>query len=344
MKHSQTVNPILPVFILLFAAWLRPAAAWAVAIERGQAGPVTAGAQPLEMAPAEVPVTVALKPLNPNPKAGQPLEVEIRTTVDAGVYVAGPVYPQPWGDWAVVDRKSEAPETKGRRQVRTDKLSLLTYLDGRVEVPSLKVPFRLPDGRTGEYRSAPLALTVQPASAPADNPAGWLRDLKPPVGFFPWLRALLALLALAAAAAAIWWYARKKKWVGPLLPPAPPRPPAEVARERLAALRAANYVAAGESKIYYSELSDILRRYLEGRFAVEALDRTTQELSRALKASSVSRQDAVVVRDVLEHSDMAKFAKARPTEAEADADWQTVSDWVERTAPRPEAASGEVKA
>ena len=44
-----------------------------------------------------------------------------------------------------------------------------------------------------------------------------------------------------------------------------------------------NLLKQGLYKEYYSRLSDILREYLEERFEYSAMDRTTQEISRALK-------------------------------------------------------------
>jgi len=323
---------ILLIILVLPLEALGPLSAQAVAIERGQAAPMTATAQ--AGLPAEPPVTLAVIPLAKEFKAGAPVEVEVRMAAKLGATLEGPLYPQPLGDWAVESVQRETVAEQGGLKVRADRLVLLTYLDGQVEVPSLTVRFRLPNGQAGEVRSAPVTLTVQPATPPAGDPAGLLRDLKKPLGLFPLGQVLLLALLAAAVVGGAWWYARKRKWIGPLVPPAPPRPPEEMARERLAALRASGWLAAGDSKAYYSELSDILRRYLEARFGVAALDRTTQELIRELKKSGTQRQDLGVVRDVLDHSDLAKFAKAHLGEKEADAAWQAVSEWVERTSPR----------
>lgn len=302
----------------------------ALQIERGATATGSTATAASAPAPGEVPVELSLRPAGP-PTSGTPWTVEAEVRIAPGASAEGPEIPQPLGDWAVMDVVRGETALRDGRQVRTDRLTLLTFLDGDREVPSLVMRFRLPDGRAGEYRSAPLAVKV------AAGDAGTLRDLKPPVGFFPWLLLLLTLAGLAALAGGGVWFARRKKWLGPLVPPPPPVPPEVSARQRLEVLRDSGLLAAGEVKAFYSELSDILRRYLEGRFGVTALDRTTQELMRELRTAGVARTDQAAVRTVLDHADLAKFAKFRPEVRAGEGDWTAVLDLVLSTTSAPAA-------
>lgn len=300
------------------------APASALQVKRGTAdtGPATsADAVP-------VPVELSLRPVG-QPTSGTPWTVEAEVRIDPGASAEGPEVPQPLGDWAVMNVVRGETEVRNGRRVRIDRLTLMTFLDGDREVPPLVIRFRLADGRAGEYRSAPLIVKV------AAGKTGDLRDLKAPVGFFPWVPVLLALAGLSVLAGGGVWFARRKKWLGPLAPPPPPLPPEIEARRRLEALRDSGWLLSGELKAYYSDLSDILRRYLEARFGVTALDRTTQELMRELKAAEVARADQAAVRTVLDHADLAKFAKFRPEPREGEQDWTTVADLVTRTTPAP---------
>ncbi len=290
------------------------------------------------------PVAVEIAMVTPKPQAGRPVEIAVRTRAQAGVTLSGPAYPQPLGEWVIL--KAAQGKTKNQRGTRTreDRLTLLTYSQGDVPVPSLTARFRSADGQTGEYRSAPLPVQVQPPPVPGANLPKFLHDLKRPVGFFPlWLVVVGALLLGAGLAGGLWYFRRKQR-LAEGQESRPSLPPDVLARQRLETLRARNYPASGEFKIFYSELSDILRRYVEGRFRVQAMDRTTLELMRNLKSTDLQRPESAVLREVLERSDMVKFAKFRPGEKEADLDWRSADDWIVRTTPVPAVPGNETSA
>jgi hypothetical protein len=90
------------------------------------------------------------------------------------------------------------------------------------------------------------------------------------------------------------------------------RPPEDLAREALAELAASGLAESGEVKLFYVRLSDILRRYIEGKFGIPALDRTTTELLPEVRRSPALGRFAPEIRDFFEDCDLAKFAKYVP--------------------------------
>jgi len=121
-----------------------------------------------------------------------------------------------------------------------------------------------------------------------------------------WLPAGLVLLALAAAVI-IW---RKRKGREKEIEPTRPKLPADfVALKELGALDNAGFLDAGEFKRYYTELTEIMRRYLEDRFDIDAMDRTTDEILDIIAAAGecVNR-----LEELLRESDLVKFAKFSP--------------------------------
>ena len=64
----------------------------------------------------------------------------------------------------------------------------------------------------------------------------------------------------------------------------------------------------GEVKEYQSELTFIIREYLEKRFHVNALEMTTDEIMRAVP-EEVNPDN---LKNILQIADMVKFAKANP--------------------------------
>jgi hypothetical protein len=95
--------------------------------------------------------------------------------------------------------------------------------------------------------------------------------------------------------------------LGPL-----PRPPHEIALEELAALSGAGMLERAEVKEYHIEASDILRRYVEARFRVDALEMTTREVLAGLETAGSEPRFREGLRAFLDQCDLVKFAKVRP--------------------------------
>lgn len=72
-------------------------------------------------------------------------------------------------------------------------------------------------------------------------------------------------------------------------------------------------------KLYYVELTDLLRTYVEKRFRVMALEQTTFQLMKNLKSSGIATDARLIIQNILESADLVKFAKAIPTEYDNEA-------------------------
>ena len=125
----------------------------------------------------------------------------------------------------------------------------------------------------------------------------------------------LAALALLAAA----FFALRKFLSTPrtILHRPPPVPPHEIALNALADLRSKGWIEALKTEPFYVELSAIVRRYLEARFALRAPERTTEEFIRdALSSRALSDAHRDLVAGFLEQSDLVKFARHAPGQAD----------------------------
>jgi len=72
----------------------------------------------------------------------------------------------------------------------------------------------------------------------------------------------------------------------------------------------------GQHKAYQSRLTDLVRGYIEERYQVPALERTTDELMHELRVSPLSNDHQVLLGNMLHAADMVKFAKALPSPQE----------------------------
>lgn len=89
-------------------------------------------------------------------------------------------------------------------------------------------------------------------------------------------------------------------------------PPHEIAMNKLLALEKEELWKKGEVKQYQSELTHIVREYIENRYHVPALESTTTEILMLLKQHQLPQDLERKISDMLNVADLVKFAKAQP--------------------------------
>lgn len=72
----------------------------------------------------------------------------------------------------------------------------------------------------------------------------------------------------------------------------------------------------GFVKQYHSEVTEIIRRYIERRFGVMALEMTTGEVMHNVKQTAMSVEVQETLFKFLSDADLVKFAKYQPTPEE----------------------------
>lgn len=153
------------------------------------------------------------------------------------------------------------------------------------------------------------AATPAPAPTPAATPLPDLdlRDIAPPVEFFPypwWQVALAAVLALALLSLLVYFAWRILSRPRPSAPPLLPR---ASALQALEALRAS--LATAEPRTFSFQVSEVLRRYVEGAYGIHALEQTTPEFLAAIAAAKTfTPEQRVTLAQFCHASDRAKFA------------------------------------
>jgi hypothetical protein len=70
---------------------------------------------------------------------------------------------------------------------------------------------------------------------------------------------------------------------------------------------------------FYVELADLVRRYVSLQFRIQTLEQTTTELVQGLRqAESLAAEHQNFLSDFFAQADLVKFARVRPTLAEAE--------------------------
>ncbi len=116
-----------------------------------------------------------------------------------------------------------------------------------------------------------------------------------------------------------------------------------IALRRLEAIRNANYLADGDFKNYYSELSECVREYMENRFQIRALEMTTEEFLNYLSTNRrLQLEYQMILKDFLNSSDLVKFAKHLPVREEADRALAIIHQLIEATKEVPNLETAQI--
>ena len=190
---------------------------------------------------------------------------------------------------------------------------LRLYEVGAHPIPAFPVHFIGATGDTLLRTTGELEIEVLSVREEGDEA---LRDITAPLrvpGGIPlWLAGMLAALAVAVLVAAILWLLDRRKGETEAPPPVPVDYAAEFVR-----IAGLGLVDRGELKTYYSLLSENLRRFLDERLGLQAMELTTAELERALYRAELERPIVGDVSDFLRGADLVKFARFVPATEEA---------------------------
>jgi hypothetical protein len=136
----------------------------------------------------------------------------------------------------------------------------------------------------------------------------------------------LILAILAIIGFWIYWFVIKKRKETEDAPTYRTLPPFEEAILRLNELDEKLLWQNNKVKEYYSELTEIVRGYIERELKVPALENTTDEVLAMIKdfknADSIetSKETIKKLKDLLQEADLVKFAKSKPLAIEIEDD------------------------
>lgn len=209
--------------------------------------------------------------------------------------------------------KIDTVESGNKRTINLD-VPLQAFDSGYYELPRFVYAFG-----TDSVTSNSLAIKVYPVNATADTPIGDFASTADPENpsffdFLPdwiidfWWVFLILILAIIAFIYGMRRYRRE----GSLLPKKPEPTPYEAAISGLKTLKEKQLWQSGQEKEYYTELTDILRRYLYGRFGINATEMTSRQIMQRLGKEKELTDKRMYFRQILDMADFVKFAKVRP--------------------------------
>ena len=148
--------------------------------------------------------------------------------------------------------------------------------------------------------------------------------------FLPIILLVLVLIIIIIAAVYLYRRFKKKK---PLFTKKekPALPPYQEAIQNLETLKMKKLWQNGQVKEYQSELTDIIRYYIERRFEINAVEMVSHEIMEALKKTDVNQEALAKISATFELADLVKFAKSNASAIENDTSFNNCIDFVNET-------------
>jgi hypothetical protein len=213
-------------------------------------------------------------------------------------------------------------------RVRIIQKYLITSFDsGRYQVQPVFAETKNEAGLKRFYSDYSILEVLRVKIAPADTTAKIYDIIKPyraPVTIgevLPWI-------LIAAITGGLIWIAlrflrklkKSKTGIEVLIPTDPAH---VIAFRELERLKNEELWQKGEIKKYYTQLTEILRQYLENRFRVYSLELTTAETLDALVKTGFKKDGSYNnLKTVLTGADLVKFAKYKPVASENESHFQ----------------------
>jgi len=214
-------------------------------------------------------------------------------------------------------------------------LKITSFDSGYYAIPPFRFNYKNPGDQLVQYAET-QAVLLSVHTIPVDT-AKEIRDIKKPIEApftfreaLPWI---IALLLLAGIGYFIYYYLKKRKKAEPVFraPVKIKLTPHQIALDALENLRNKKLWQSGQIKDYHTELTDIIRDYVYGKFAIHAPELTSDEILNALNYTATNEQARQKLGQTFVVADLVKFAKMQPMPMEHDASLNNAIEFVKET-------------
>lgn len=193
-------------------------------------------------------------------------------------------------------------------------------------------------------QSKPLGLVVDTVETGAEADINPVKDIMDPPflwsEFFYWAGIVLLVLLIIALVIYLIMRERLKKKIDFVFHKEEPViPPYQIALQQLEEIKSEKAWQSGDVKAFYTRVTDIMREYMMGQFSINAMELTTDEILSLTKKNPEFEQVRQILKEVLELSDLVKFAKFVPLEDENNRSMLNAFAFVEKTMPQSEPES-----
>lgn len=229
---------------------------------------------------------------------------------------------------------SKTPINNSNDVIMSQLLTMTTFDTGYVEIPKIGLKYSKSVNDTTSHTCYTNYMDIYVQAVSIDTTMAF-KPIKSPIKqnitfeeTIPYAGGAIILAGLILLAIYLIKRLRKKERIEE--EEVKPQIPAIItARERLSQLKESNLWQSGQSKEYYTDLTDIAREYLEGQFNIDAVEMTSDEILTEVRKLQLDNSVFSKLQDTLTTADLVKFAKANPSPSQNEAAFNNINSFVE---------------
>ena len=271
-------------------------------------------------------------------RIGEQFKIVLKANVPTGVEINFPVFPDTLGGIEVVSRGKIDTLVANDKSNNTfsQSIQVTSFDSGFYAIkPFHFTSLNLETGKIDSFSTEAFLISV--ITVPVDTTLA-IKDIKPLMTVpISWQEIMMYVLAILVVIFIIFflyrmWKNRKLKDV-PVLPKKPKRPAHELALEALKKTEEEKLWQQGFYKQYHSQVSDILREYIERSFDITALELTSDETLERIRRRKLRNELTEKLAYVLHTADLVKFAKLIPLADECEKSITNAYEFINGTRP-----------
>ncbi len=283
-------------------------------------------------------LTVETKIENDSILIGDQIYYRFEVTKPAGMNVIFPSLRDTLSDdiEIIEQKKTDTILLNGDKQKLIKSYTITAFDSGLFYIPPFEFPFEFNNIRDTIKTKAGY---LEVFTLPVDLQAG-IKDIKDqykaPVTFMEILPYLLGAILLSLIIIfAIKYISRRKSKETGIIFEKPKEPAHVIAFRELEQLKKKKIWQDGKVKIYYSELTRIIREYIERRFDISAMEETSEEIFAEFEKQKLDKALYFeLLRQLLVKADLVKFARDEPLPDENEGYFNHAYSFVEHSKER----------
>ncbi|UCC11505.1 MAG: hypothetical protein JSW02_09150 [candidate division WOR-3 bacterium] len=256
---------------------------------------------------------------------GDPFEIEVSVTHPQDVKISAP-FVDSLDPFMILSQDKTIVQEKGM-ETNTYRMRMVPFNTGELNIPAFKFVHTHGDTTdTITSNTPPLTIT---SVLPEDMQD--INDIKDAVEYPDYRPWIILGIVIALGAIGFFGYRFIKKFLTRRAEAVPPPPPWIEALVAIENIPVQEWIEKRLIKKYYYTLSEILKWYIERRYAFNAAEQTTTEIVSELKRKKVKLRDAFGT--FFHHADLVKYTKFIPEDAQMFQAIETARDLVTKSKP-----------
>jgi hypothetical protein len=270
-------------------------------------------------------------------QVGDYVKMYVKASYTPKSTVVWPELKEELSDHIAIINKSNIDTISGTDTISLNRTYTLTSYDsGSFYIPAITFKYKN-TGDTAFHEAFTDSILLDVKSIVVDTTKAF-KDIKGPISVpYDWRELIPYIIGSILLALLVWfviYYLRKRRKGEKLIDFSKPAlPPYEIALRALEELKNKKLWQNNKVKAYYTELTEIIRIYIEKRFVVPAMEMTSDEIITAFRSIDIADDLKAKLRQLFVLADLVKFAKADPLPNEHDLSFYNAQTFVKDTIP-----------